>query len=367
MTVHSATESLREVLPPIYGPLLPGFFDRPAIVETRATCADCAMCDKSGTEPASLLVAFFRPDIKCCSYHPTLPNYLVGAALSDDAPELALGRQRIREKIARRIGVTPAWLSAPRKYLVLLGAARESSFGRSDALLCPYFERESGGCSIWRHRESVCATFFCKHVAGASGHAFWAAVRSYMEHVERTLARHAAQSVAPGVSEPDQPRNLLTREDLEDRPPHDADYARYWAEWSGREEAFYVECAKHVRALGREDFARRVEDERGRELLGAVRARYEAITQPRLATSLVLNPDMRVVPSAGGVGVTTYSRYDSLFLSQDLYDALRQFSGGDSVDRVLERLRRDHDVELPKELLLDLQLQGVVTAATGDG
>lgn len=363
------SETLRDVLPPIYGPLLPSFFDRPAIAEERATCGDCAMCDKSdksdksGAADDKLAIAFFRPDIKCCSYHPTLPNYLVGCILSDESASLETGRARMRQKIAGRIGVTPEWLAAPRKYLVLLAAARESSFGRADALLCPYYERESGGCSIWRHRESVCATFFCKHVAGATGHAFWTALRRYLEHVERTLARYAARSVADDVVEPDTPRNVLTREDLEDRPPSDAEYARFWREWVGREEGFYVECARRVRALTREDFARLV-DPGGAELLAAALARHADVTLPRLATRLVLNPDMRVVPGAGGVAVTTYSRYDSLFLSQDLYDALSQFTGREPVKIVLERLRREHDVDLPGDLLLHLQLQGVVTAPT---
>jgi Fe-S-cluster containining protein len=360
------SETLRDVVPRLYAPLLSDFFDRPAITETRATCGDCAMCDAKGPvagSQADLDVALFRPDIKCCSYHPTLPNYLVGAILSDGSPELESGRRRIQKKIAGRVGVTPHWLAAPRKYLVLLAAARESSFGRSESLLCPYYERDGGTCSIWPHRESVCATFFCKHVAGATGHAFWAALRRYMEHVERTLARHAAKSAAPGVSEPFIPRNVLTREDLEDRPPSDADYARSWGDWSGREEELYVKCADHVRALGRGDFAREVDDATGRELLAAMKARYGDVTEPKLSPRLVLNRDMRVVPGVGGVGVTTYSRYDALFLTQDLYDALAQFTGEDSVETVLERLQRDHDIDLPKELLLELQLHGVVTAA----
>src|SRR5580658_8141270 len=148
-------------MPPAYGPLLSGIFDRPVLAETRATCGDCAMCDKHGGSRAAvdLETAFFRPDIKCCSYHPTLPNYLGGAVRADESPELSIGRDRIRQKIAARIGVSPEWLAAPRKFLVLLEAARESSFGRSEALLCPYYESKEGKCSIWRHRESVCATF----------------------------------------------------------------------------------------------------------------------------------------------------------------------------------------------------------------
>src|SRR3954447_23226054 len=183
------SETLRQKLPAIYGRLLPDFFDRPAIEETRATCDDCAMCDKgAGTAKPELVASFFRPDVKCCSYHPTLPNYLVGALLTDPAPELEEGRRRLREKIARRIGVTPFWLAAPRKYLVLLEAARQTSFGRAESLLCPYFERSSGRCTIWRHRESVCATFFCKHDGGAIAHSFWSALKKYLAHVERSLS-----------------------------------------------------------------------------------------------------------------------------------------------------------------------------------
>jgi Fe-S-cluster containining protein len=362
------SETFRDHMPPVYGPLLSGFFDRPMLVETRATCDDCAMCDKSGGShavPSNLETAFFRPDIKCCSYHPTLPNYLVGAVLADESLELSDGRDRIRQKIAARMGVTPEWLAAPRKFLVLLDAARESSFGRSEALLCPYYERKEGKCSIWRHRESVCATFFCKHTSGATGHAFWTALRRYLCHVERTLARYAARSVAPTATEPEWPKNQLTREDLEDRAPSEAEYAKAWCDWVGREETFYVECAKHVARLDREAFARLVDEGDGRSLLDTVTSSYETVTRPTLLPRLALNREMRVVQGADGVGVTTYSRYDSLFLSQALYDALRHFSGEDAIETVLERLRREHEVDLPESLLLELQLQGVMVPPAG--
>ncbi len=357
-------ETLRDALPPLYRPLLPSFFDRKAFVESRATCGDCAMCakgDTAGGAEAGLDVAHFRPDIKCCSYHPTLPNYAVGAVFSDESPALDAGRARLRKKIAARIGVTPRWLAAPRKYLVLLSAARESSFGRSDVLLCPYFEPEGGTCSIWSHRESVCSTFFCKHDAGASGHAFWSSLRDYLEHVERTLARHAASTVAPELAEPPFSPQVLTREDLEDRPPSDEAYARYWGSWLGKEELFYVECAKRVRELTAEPFERLVGDERGRDLATRMEERYRDVAEPKLAPRLVLNPALRVVQAQGGVGVSTYSRYDSLFLTKDLYDGLLRFAGEDTVDVALERLRRDHDVELSRELLLELQVLGVLS------
>ena len=349
-----ASGKFRDLLPPIYGARLPDFFDEPAIAETRATCGNCAMCEPA---PADLKTTRFLPSVKCCSYHPTLPNYLVGAALDDEA--LAVGRQRLRAKIAGRIGVTPQWLAAPRKYLALYEAAREKSFGRSEALLCPYYEREGGTCSIWRHREGVCSTFFCKHTGGAAAHKLWTSLLSYLRHLEGALASHAARSIAPELVEPALPRDRLTREDLEDRAPSDEMYARYWGAWAGREEEFYIECARRVRALDRDEMGR-VDGGAGSELLAEFRARYQGATAPKLAPHLTLNPDMLVVRADGGVGVTTYSDYDPLFLSEALFDALAYFAGTDPVPAVLERLRTEREVDLPPALLLHLQQNDVL-------
>jgi hypothetical protein len=151
----------------------------------------------------------------------------------------------------------------------------------------------------------VCATFFCKHVAGATGHAFWTALRRYLYHVERTLARYAATSVAPTLREPGLPRHQLTREDLEDKPARD--YEATWGTWAGREEAFYVACAEHVGSLDRDAFVR-VVDEPGAALLSAATLAYEAVATPKLAPRLVLNREMGVVTAAGGVGVTWCAR-----------------------------------------------------------
>jgi hypothetical protein len=357
-------ESLRSHMPALYRSWLPPFFDRPALVEARATCADCAMCARSELDEAAPEAGFFRPDVKCCSYHPTLPNYLVGAALQDTTPELEAGRATLRAKIAARVGVTPAWLSAPRKLLVLYEASRESSFGRSDAILCPYFERASGNCTVWAYRESVCATFFCKHVAGAAGHAFWSALRRYLAHVEAALARYAATSICGVKTTPELPRTKLTREDLEDRPPSPASYADSWGVAVGHEAEVYVECANLVANLGRDELTRIIDDAGGRELLMEMERRYDAVVQPQLATRLTLNPELRVSPAQGGVNVTSYSRYDPLFISQDLYDALAQFVSTETVESVIERLRREHEVDLPAALLLEMQLHGVMTPSS---
>jgi hypothetical protein len=61
-----------------------------------------------------------------------------------------------------------------------------------------------------------------------------------------------------------------------------------------------------------------------------------------------------------GAFVTPYSGYDPLFLTQDLYDALGQFTATEPVKQTLERLAHDHDTELPEALLLEMQLHAVM-------
>jgi hypothetical protein len=351
---------LRSILPVLYAPHLPELFARPLVEEPRATCSDCAMCDKGATQQ-SVRAGFFKPEIKCCTYHPTLPNYLVGAALSDTSPDFAVGRERLRNKLVERTGVTPGWLAAPKKQHVLFEAARDSSFGRAESLVCPYYVREGGKCSIWPFREAVCATFFCKHASGKAGHSFWTALKLYLVHVERMLSRYAMKSVDPDVVEPYLPLNKLTLEDLEGRPPLEESYTSWWKGWAGREEAFYKACAESVQGLSKEGFAELLGDPDGRTRLTAAEERYDAVTEPRLASHLKLEPNMTVVTIEGGVVATAYSRYDPLFLTEDLYLALQEFSEDETVAEVLARLLRDHEVELPESLLLSMQLSGVMT------
>jgi hypothetical protein len=82
------------------------FFDEAAPREEKATCSNCAMCAPPGAPPAPEVV-YFRPDIKCCSFHPTLPNYLIGGVLRDERPDMAEGRRRLLAKIGARVGITP--------------------------------------------------------------------------------------------------------------------------------------------------------------------------------------------------------------------------------------------------------------------
>ncbi len=256
-------DSLRSKLNPLYSKLFasPGVFDRPEIVESRATCDSCAMCDQGQLAPVEM--DYFRPDTKCCTYHPGLANYLVGAILADTGDELAEGRRRLRAKIKaphRGDSAVSRSTSQVQPALCPRRAARTRSV-RAKSLLCPYFDAENDGrCTVWQYREAVCSTYFCKHVSGKPGWQLWDTMKGYLTHVERTLSRATMVTVDPEVTQPTREPHTLTMEDLEDQPPPDAEYASYWGKWVGREEEFYVACYRAASKVSPAEFAENVDD-----------------------------------------------------------------------------------------------------------
>ncbi len=349
-------ETLRQALPRIYERLLPPFFDTLAPEEPKATCNDCSMCPPKEVVPG---VTYFRPDTKCCTYQPTVPNYLVGAILADEEPAMEEGRRRIRAHIASRVGVTARWLSPSGKRQALFRAARESSFGRTTLLRCPYYEPDGGLCTIWRHRESVCSTFFCKYAAGADGQTFWRALEAYLRHTEHALASHAVATLAPTLVQPPRPGDQMSLEELEDRPPTDADYASFWGEWQGREEEFYRAAHALVGSLSREDVARIADDAAD---LRALEAAHHRLGAPVLPERLVLDLYRPPVHVEGGVVVGTYSKYEPVKLTPDLFEVLRELRADETVAEFRARLLRDHEVDVPEALLIELHRMRVVIA-----
>jgi len=355
--------TLRSKLTPLYAPFLPDLFDRQEVKEPRATCDSCAMCDKGGgADSGAVTMDYFKPDLKCCTYHPNIPNYLVGALLSDPAPELAEGQRRVRERIEKRIGITPCWVAAPKKYQLFMMAARGTDvFGRARNMLCPYFEKGTGNCTVWRYREAVCSTFFCKYEGGYPGFQFWMGLKEYLAQIEITLAHYAIKTVDPALVEPKMGRLKLNVEDIDDLPPKDDAYAAAWASWVGREAELYVACYEVVRKLDREAFAKLVDDTPdGKKHLDALRSLWDKLVSPIMPEHLVRNGKMRQQKTTAGVVVTTYNANDSFALDPELFEVLGMLDAGRSVEENLAWLASEHGIELTSELLHHLYIHGVL-------
>jgi hypothetical protein len=348
-------------LPTLYEGLLPDVFRRELPAETKATCASCAMCASSGrnlVESVDGVSRLFRPDTKCCTYHPRLPNYLVGALLADGSAEMAEGRRRIREKIERRIGITPQWVKPPAKYELLYQNARQA-FGRSPSLLCPYYEKQQGSCTLWAYREAVCSTFFCKYVAGADGRKLWMTLKTWLSLAEIHLSRYAVLQLYPdflldGRGRTAPTAGVLTAEELDDSPPRAREYAALWGDRVGHEAEFYQSCFELVRSLSAADLERFLGLD-GTIELAILERLHQVAVSPGLPKVLAFNPDATVkwLPD-GSVALGAYNEYDAVALPGAAYGLLVEFTGREPVQAVRQRLREEKQADLHEDILLEL-------------
>jgi hypothetical protein len=241
------------MLPPLYARWVDEFLGEQPPPETVATCSNCAMCPPAAAQRPG--VRYFRPNVKCCTYVPDVPNYLAGGILADPDPAMAKGRTSLSSRMAGRTGVMPLGVFNPPMARYRYQLTAEAGFGQDVELLCPHYVADGGGtCSIWRHRTSVCATWFCKHVRGDVGASFWRLLRDLLLEIERDLALwclvelglppEAAAMEIPRRN-PIHARDAGARRDASDP----AQYEKLWGAWAGKEADFYIRCAHLVERL----------------------------------------------------------------------------------------------------------------------
>ncbi len=355
-----------DALPSLYRRLLGPPLDREVPAESKATCASCAMLEGScrgAAPPVDGRSRFFRPDTKCCTFHPRLPNYLVGAILEDAGPEGAEGRRRMEARVASRVGATPEWLHPPRTFTALYDGAR-GAFGRARGLRCPFYADEPGACTIWAHRDAVCSTYFCKYVAGADGRRLWTAVKELVSLVEVQLARAALLELAPELldREPGTRPGAapLEPEDIDGAPPPAAEHAAAWKGWVGREAELYRACHRFVAGVTAADLEAMLGLD-GRIARRAVERAADTATSPDLPPVLRLSPDATVawLPD-GTVALGAYSELEAVALPGDAYRLLTRFTGERPVAEVRARMRTELRADLSDEVLLELYRQRVL-------
>jgi Fe-S-cluster containining protein len=164
---------IKYALPEIYHQILPGELLQAEISETKATCQQCNWKE-------------YQSHLKCCTYEPYLPNYLVGALFENPAtsPEVL---QILREKIRTHQYSLPIGMTASVRYQVQFNHREVKDFGNREDWLCPYYDRKNLNCGIWRSRGAVCTTYYCLSSYGKSGIRFWEKLSDYLTYVEMAL------------------------------------------------------------------------------------------------------------------------------------------------------------------------------------
>lgn len=171
--------SFKHLLPSFYQQILPGDILGMEIKETKATCDAC------------IKVPQYKENLKCCTFHPFLPNYLVGQILLDQKARPTFITQTLQHKISKRQYVLPLGIVAPVAYQVEFNELKSKQFGKREDWLCPYYDRALNVCGVWRNRGSVCTSFYCHSSKGSKGKNFWKVALDYLSYVEMVLCEEA--------------------------------------------------------------------------------------------------------------------------------------------------------------------------------
>src|SRR5262245_22308800 len=116
-------------LPPLYTGWMEKALPGEIPGESKSTCDKCAMCVHADERPGSGGTLFFNPQVKCCSYLPELPNFLVGGVLIDKDPAFQKGRASVEARLEAKVEVTPFGMGQFPSYSLLY--ANADAFGRS--------------------------------------------------------------------------------------------------------------------------------------------------------------------------------------------------------------------------------------------
>ncbi len=330
---------ISDYMPDFYQSFFPVEFKTTISDETAATCADCAMWADQDTINTTQWITFSK-ESKCCTHYPNLPNYLIGALLEDESPELKTGKSRLLSELSRRVGTLPHGLFRPRKFAFLIRHSPDS-FGRSNMLICPFYERDDGVCTLWPYRNGVCGTWFCKYIDGEDGRLFWLSLRKFLVHVEECLSWHIMMKAgwpADTILYKQSHDAMLTSEDMDEKPIKPCLYKKLWHEYAGREEEWYRNSCRIMEDITPDKFLSII-GVTGRTLMDSVLSKQRVILAESIPGTLKRNPKLKVIDiSNDSYTLAGYSAFDPVTLTKRMYRLLDSFNENQTTDEIIEQL-----------------------------
>jgi hypothetical protein len=281
--------------------------------------------------------------------------------LSD--PETITGREMLRERIRGKRGIFPQGIFPDKKYRLLYEFGRKYGFGKSSLLRCPYYIQGKYNCALWKYRESICATWFCKYAAGEAGKIFWDDMRDLFKLIQEKLTEQAIRDLGLPFILPYGDDEHLAVEDLDDLPLNPAEYRRRWQQWEGREEEFYIRCYEIVCQMEVSLFNRLL----GEEFSGQSHILEEKyLNMTTLPDHLEINPAIdleEVIPGYCRLRLKSYiERNDTVItfafdVPKSVIDGFRE---GKITERVFEDLEYEKGIQLGKDLVVSLFQHGIL-------
>jgi hypothetical protein len=306
-------------LAPIYRRVVPELDRMRFPTEVLATCSECAMRPVAPQHPRRRV---FSAPAACCTYHPALPNFLVGMILAKGGP----GMVRLVARMADPHGVTPLGIARNKHHEEAYDKSSYDVFGQDESLTCPYWNDHR--CTIHSHRNAVCRTWFCKSLNGRTGHAARNDLLHLLRAVENALAKLC---VADG------------------KPPSQGSLADgiTWYRW----------CADYVENLPSE----RVELLRGDALAAHLKDLDATIEERDAEMPQVLIP--RVAswhPEDNRYAMTGYSGFDMVDVPSWIFQLLSRLDGNTTWRSALQQTEAELGHTISDDLIYMLYRRGIL-------
>lgn len=142
-------------------------------------CSDCFMVRPHGLTRD---LGPFDPSIKCCTYHPFLPNFTIGALLIE-VEEGGLDRDLLNRYLMDS-RLTPIGAFS------LRDATSICETGKKSHDQCSFLK--AGQCTIHSFRPSTCATYVCRSNYGETGLRSWRKFEERLAKFEWSMAHEVA-------------------------------------------------------------------------------------------------------------------------------------------------------------------------------
>jgi Fe-S-cluster containining protein len=311
-------------------------------------------------------VSFWDERVKCCTYLPNLPNFLVGRVLLDEDPQAAEGRETVITRIKQGFAVTP-WGLEQTHHFKLMYRQSGGFFGRAASFRCPHLLAR-GGCGIYKNRPGVCGTYYCKHTRGSIGQHFWKMLNHWYAQIEVGLGTWCATELGAPIPQQSWSPGMDVALELSElgAPLDKSQYDRRWGKWIGKEEQFYQDAASLIQNLTWSDV---------KDLLGAeaekqaniIQEAYNDLVGNSLPERARVAPFQIVGALDGKLRVVAYSVNDPLLVSRRVIEALPFFDGRpvrDTLATVREQLGLEMDPKTVRRLL-DFRLIESISAGNG--
>jgi Fe-S-cluster containining protein len=343
MTLRELTILEEEPLPPLYQGWVREVLPGPIPREHRATCSSCAMIPLVDPPAPDTPSHAFHSLSKCCTYLPEIPNYLVGAILADADPDGTFGKESVLGRIAQEGGVSVTGLQRTPLYEIAYKSASDAgAFGKMPALRCPHYIEGNGGCGVWKFRNSVCSTWFCKFSRGAVGSEFWKLLKSYLAAIEYDLSIHCALEAGASYdmvfTDLELRRVPVSKRVAEELvvDTHNMVMKDKWGSWQGRQSESFLKCFEISNGLSWAE-VRALCGPEVRVLEGAMLAAHAKLQDRHLPMVLKL-----ATVSGHRIGkdwyqLATFSSHDPIAVTTEVWDHLPSFDGRPTTE-VLETL-----------------------------